>query len=147
MRRQRFESRFFRRKTFCGQKATSNDDRHRTACRSKDITGVQIAGKSWRLASRSQRSIRKLKGTISVKGSYRIGFVAQALVIFPPPLKTLRKGLFHCGLRILPLQFFQIARHFGRDLIESFAAISGVESRFEAQEVEFLAVSKLLARF
>jgi hypothetical protein len=48
---------------------------------------------------------------------------------------------------MLPLQFFQVARHLGRDLIKLFAAIPGVQSRFEAQEVEFLAVSELPARF
>jgi hypothetical protein len=33
-----------------------------------------------------------------------------------------------------------------KDLIKLFAAISGVQSRFEAQEVELLAVSELPAR-
>jgi len=80
-------------------------------------------------------------------GLCRVGFIAQALVIFPSSLKSVRKRLFHCGPGILPLQFFQVARHLGRDLIKLFAAISGVQSRFEAQEVESLAVSELPARF
>jgi len=47
---------------------------------------------------------------------------------------------------MLLLQFFQVARHLGRDLIKLFAAISGVQSSVEAQQVELLAVSELLAR-
>jgi len=69
------------------------------------------------------------------------------LVKFPSSLKSACKRLFHRGPGILPLQFFQVARHLRRDLIKLFAAISGVESRVEAQEVEFLAVSELPARF
>jgi hypothetical protein len=80
-------------------------------------------------------------------GSRCILFIAQALVIFPSPLKPLRKGFLHCGRGILPLQFFQVAGHLGRDLIKFFAAVSRVQSRFEAQEVESLAVSELTARF
>ena len=79
--------------------------------------------------------------------SHRSGFIAEALVIFPSSLKSVRKRLFHCGAGMLPLQFFQVARHLGRDLIKFLAAISGVKSRFEAQEVEFLAISELPARF
>jgi hypothetical protein len=48
-------------------------------------------------------------------------------------LKSAHKGLFYRYPRILLLQFFQVARHLGRDLIELFAAISGVQSSFEAQ--------------
>jgi hypothetical protein len=47
----------------------------------------------------------------------------------------------------LLLQFFPVARHLGRDLIKLFAAISGVQSGFEAQEIELLAVSELPPRF
>ena len=79
--------------------------------------------------------------------SHRSGFIAEALVIFPSLLKSVRKRLFHCGAGMLPLQFFQVARHLGRDLIKFLATISGVQSRFEAQEVEFLAISELPARF
>jgi hypothetical protein len=61
-------------------------------------------------------------------------------------LKPARKGLFYCNPGVLLLQFFQVARHLGRDLIKLFAAISGVQSSFEAHEVELLAVSELPAR-
>jgi len=103
--------------------------------------------KCWIQQAGARRSDRELQVTISATGSCRVGFVAEALVVFPSSLKSLRKGLFHRGPWILPLQFFQVARHLGRDLIKLFAAISGVQSRFEAQEVEFLAVSEVLARF
>ncbi len=65
--------------------------------------------------------------------SHRVGFIAQALVVFPPLLKSARKGLFYCRRGVLQLQFFQAARHLGRDLIKLFAAISGVQSSFETQ--------------
>jgi hypothetical protein len=76
----------------------------------------------------------------------RIRFIAQALVVFESLLKSERKGLFYCNRGILLLQFFQVARHLGRDLIKLFAAISGVQSSFEAQSVELLAVSELPAK-
>jgi hypothetical protein len=82
----------------------------------------------------------------SGKLSRRVGFIAQALVVFASVLKSARKGLFYCHPGMLLLQFFQVAGHLGRDLIKLFAAISGVQSGFEAQEVELLAVSELLAR-
>jgi hypothetical protein len=73
-------------------------------------------------------------------------FIAQALVVFPSLVEPARKGFFYCHPGILLLQFFQVARHLGRDLIKFFAAISCVQSSFEAQEVELLAVSELPAR-
>jgi hypothetical protein len=97
---------------------------------------------------RRQAGARRGEIELNVPGSCYTGggFIAQALVVFPALLKSARKGLSYFGPRILPLQFFQIARHLGRDLIKLFAAISGVQSSFEAQEVELLAVSKLPAR-
>ena len=67
------------------------------------------------------------------KLSHRVRFIAQALVVFPSLLKSACKWLFYCRPGILLLQFFQVARHLGRDLIKLFAAISGVQSSFEAQ--------------
>jgi hypothetical protein len=67
------------------------------------------------------------------KLSHRVGFIAQALVVFPSLLKSARKGLFYRRPGMLLLQFLQVARHLGRDLIKLFASISGVQSRFEAQ--------------
>jgi hypothetical protein len=90
-------------------------------------------------------SNRKIEGMFR-ELSHRVGFVAQALVVFPSLLKSTRKGLFYCHPGILLLQLFQVARHLGRDLIELFAAISGVQSSFEAQQVELLSVSELSAR-
>jgi len=78
--------------------------------------------------------------------SHRAGFIAQALVVFPSLAKSAREGLFYCHPGMLLLQFFQVAGHLGRDLIKLVAAISGVQSGFEAQEVELLAVAELLAR-
>jgi hypothetical protein len=126
-----------------------NDARRRTGCRSKDITEVQIAGRRNVDARQAgaRRSDRKLQSNVLATGSCRIGFIAQALVIFASSLKSVRERFFHRGPGILPLQFFKVSRHLGRDLIKLFAAISGVQSSFEAQEVEFLAVSEVPARF
>jgi hypothetical protein len=59
----------------------------------------------------------------------------------------LRRRFFHGSWGYLPLQFFQIACHFGHDLTKFFAAVSGVESSFEAQQVKVLTVSEVPARF
>jgi hypothetical protein len=116
-------------------------------CRSKDIIEIQIVGKNiGAQQAGARKSGRNLQVTVSARSCW-VGFVAEALVIFPSSLKSLRKGFFRGDPGILLPQFFQVARHLGRYLIKFFAAISGVQSRFEAQEVEFLAVSELLARF
>jgi hypothetical protein len=110
---------------------------------------VQIAGERMNIGAQqagARRRDKRVQVTV-LAWSCRVGFVAQALVIFPSSLKSLRKWFFHGSPGILPLQFFQVACHLGRDLIKLFAAVSGVESRFEAQEVEFLGVSELPARF